>query len=141
MGIFNFGSSKKIKGAKEAYFAVIFAAMSADGRIDEEEVNTLLHVVSNKKMFRNMDLSDTYKKVMELFTDVGSAGMVKVAAPMLSKEQRKTAFVTAVDFLLSDGCVGKDEEKFLNAMQEAFNYDDQIVKNVKEVIVWKNREL
>ena len=69
----------------------IFAAMAADGRIDESEVNTLLNVVSNKKMFKNLDLSDTYKKVMDLFTDEGSAGMVKVAAPLLGKEQKKTA--------------------------------------------------
>lgn len=142
MALFNLGSSSgKIKGAKEAYFSVIFAAMAADGRIDDEEVNSLLHIVSNKKVFRNVDLSKTYKKVMDLFTDAGSAGMVKVAAPILNKEQKKTAYVTAVDFLLTDGVIGKDEEKFLNAMTEAFKYDKELERKIVDVIMWKNREL
>lgn len=50
MGLFNWGGSKpEIKDEKEAFLAIIYAAIAADGVVEPEEMNALAVTLANKK--------------------------------------------------------------------------------------------
>jgi uncharacterized tellurite resistance protein B-like protein len=142
MGLFNFGSaSAKIKDAREAYLGVIFAAMACDGQIEQEEVNSLMQILSNKKTFARMDIRSSLKTIQTLFGEKGSIGLVKDGVEFLNADQRLTVFATAADFLLADGLVKTAEENFLMELKSVFEISDEVAKNLVEALVIKNREL
>lgn len=142
MGFFNFGNSSDntIADEKEAFFAIIFACIAADGSIEDEEINNLITVVSNKTMFRNFAVTPTFHAMARLHKNLGgSEALVKLAAPMISNRLKATAFATAVDFALADGSVGHEEERLIYTLKDALGIDDSLAKNIVDVIVIKNQ--
>jgi hypothetical protein len=141
MGIFNFGGAKpEIKDEKEAFLAVIYAAIAADGVVEPEEMNALAVTLANRKIFRGINLNDTFKRINKIHKESGSVlGIIEAAAPKITDEYKNTVFATAVDFLLSDGSVDGAEEKMLYDLKAALNIPDDVAKNIVDVIVIKNK--
>ena len=141
MGIFNFGGSKpEIKDEKEAFLAIIYAAIAADGVVEPEEMNTLAVTLANRAIFRGIDLNGTLKRINKIHKESGSVlGIIEAAAPKVRENYKNTIFATAVDFLLSDGEVASAEEKMLYDLKAALNISDEVAKNIVDVIVIKNK--
>lgn len=141
MGLFNFGGAKpEIKDEKEAFLAIIYSAIAADGVVEPEEMNALVVTLANRKVFRGIDLNDTFKRINKIHKESGSVlGIIEAAAPKVTDGYKETVFATAVDFLLSDGNVAGTEEKMLYDLKAALNISDAAAKNIVDVIVIKNK--
>jgi len=141
MGLFNFGGAKpEIKDEKEAFLAIIYSAIAADGVVEPEEMNALVVTLANRRVFRGLDINDTFKRINKIHKDSGSAlGIIEAAAPKVTDGYKETVFATAVDFLLSDGNVAGAEEKMLYDLKAALNISDSVAKNIVDVIVIKNK--
>ncbi len=141
MGLFNFGSTKpEIKDEKEAFLAIIYAAIASDGTVEPEEMNALAVTLANKSIFKGIDLNDTFKRINKIHKESGSVlGIIEAAAPKISENYKFTVFATATDFLLSDGTVADEEEKMLYDLKAALNISDEVAKNIVDVIVIKNK--
>jgi len=141
MGIFNFGGAKpELKDEKEAYLAVIYAAIAADGVVEQEEVNTLLNYIANKSVFRGIDLKGAFKRIQQIHKESGTVqGIIAAAADKITDDYKPTVFASAVDFMLADGNVGSAEEKMLYDLKAAFGLSDELSKKIVDVIVIKNK--
>jgi uncharacterized tellurite resistance protein B-like protein len=141
MGLFNFGGAKpEIKDEKEAFLAIIYASIAADGVVEPEEMNALAVTLANRKIFRGMNVNDAIKRINKIHRESGSVlGIIEAAAPKVSEDYKNTVFATAVDFLLSDGEVAQAEEKMLYDLKAALNISDDVAKNIVDVIVIKNK--
>jgi hypothetical protein len=141
MGIFNFSGAKpEIKDEKEAFVAIIYAAIAADGVVEPEEMNALMVTLVNRQIFRGMDLKGTFNRIGKIHKESGSVlGIIEAAAPKVSEGMKATVFATATDFLLSDGHVAASEEKMLYDLKAALNIPDAEAKNIVDVIVIKNK--
>ena len=141
MGLFNFGGAKpEIKDEKEGYLAIIYAAIAADGIVEQEEINALLVTIANKSIFRGLDLNDAFKRIQKIHKESGTVkGIIEAAAPKISEGYKATVFATAVDFMLSDGTVASAEEQMLYDLKSALNISDSMAKNIVDVIVIKNK--
>jgi tellurite resistance protein len=141
MGLFNFGGAKpEIKDEKEAFVAIIYAAIAADGVVEQEEWNTLLVTLANRQIFRGMDLRSIFNRIGKIHKESGSVlGIIEAAAPKVSEGMKATVFATATDFLLSDGNVAAAEEKMLYDLKAALGISDDVAKNIVDVIVIKNK--
>jgi tellurite resistance protein len=140
MGLFNFGTKPEIKDEKEAFVAIIYAAIAADGVVEPEEMNALLVTLANRKIFRGMDLKGTFNRINKIHKESGSVqGIIEAAAPKVTDDMKATVFATATDFLLSDGFVAGAEEKMLEDLKTALGLSDSVAKNIVDVIVIKNK--
>jgi hypothetical protein len=97
MGLFNFGGAKpEIKDEKEAFVAIIYAAIAADGVVEQEEWNTLLVTLANRQIFRGMDLRSIFNRIGKIHKESGSVlGIIEAAAPKVSEGMKATVFATA----------------------------------------------
>jgi len=141
MGLFNFGGAKpEIKDEKEAFMAIIYAAIAADGVVEPEEMNALAVTLANRKIFSGMNVNDAIKRINKIHRESGSVlGIIEAAAPKVGEDYKNTVFATATDFLLSDGEVAQTEEKMLYDLKAALNISDEVAKNIVDVIVIKNK--
>ncbi|HNW56381.1 MAG TPA: tellurite resistance TerB family protein [Bacteroidales bacterium] len=141
MGLFNFGGAKpEIKDEKEAFLAIIYAAIAADGVVEQEEMNALAVTLANKSIFKGIDLNGTFKRINKIHKESGSVlGIIEASASKISNEYKNTVFAVATDFLLSDGNVSAEEEKMLYDLKAALNIPDELAKNIVDVIVIKNK--
>lgn len=141
MGLFNFGGAKpELKDEKEAFLAIIYAAIAADGVVEPEEMNSLAITLANKPIFRGIDLNGTFKRINKIHKESGSVkGIIEAAAPKISEGYKNTVFATAVDFLLSDGEVASAEEQMLYDLKAALGIADDMAKTIVDVIVIKNK--
>jgi len=141
MGLFNFGGAKpEIKDEAEAYLAVIYSAIAADGSVEQEELNALLVTIANKKIFRGINLNDSFKRIQKIHKESGSVqGIIAASVPKISENYKATVFATAIDFLLSDGTVTGSEEKMLYDLKDALGISDDLAKTIVDVIVIKNK--
>ena len=141
MGLFNWGGSKpEIKDEKEAFLAIIYAAIAADGVVEPEEMNALAVTLANKKIFRGIDLKDSFKRINKIHQETGTVmGLIAASAPKISEGYKLTVFATAADFLLTDGNVVGAEEKMLMDLKDALEIADDVAKNIVDVLVIKNK--
>ena len=141
MGLFNWdGSKPEIKDEKEAFLAIIYAAIAADGVVEPEEMNALAVTLANKKIFRGINLQDSFKRINKIHKESGTVlGLIAASAPKISADYKLTVFATAADFLLSDGSVDGAEEKMLIDLKDALEIADDVAKNIVDVLVIKNK--
>lgn len=140
MGLFNLGGSSEISNEKEAFFAVIFACMAADGEIAPEEEINLINLLSSRPIFRKFDLRDAMKKIQRILKETQSLeGLIDKAVEKIPAELRPTVYTNAVDFVLADGTVANEEEIVIAMLKGKMAISDDLSKKIIEVIILKNR--
>ena len=140
MGLFNLGGSAEISNEKEAFFAVIFACMAADGEIAPEEEINLINLLSSRPTFRKFDLRDAMKKIQRILKETKSLeGLIDKAVEKIPAELRPTVYTNAVDFVLADGTVANEEEIVIAMLKSKMSISDDLSKKIIEVIILKNR--
>ncbi len=140
MGLFNMGGSSEISNEKEAFFAIIFACMAADGEIAPEEEINLINLLSSRPTFRKFDLRDTMKKIQRILKETNSLEtLINKAVEKISAEMRATVYTNAVDFVLADGSVASEEEAVIAMLKSKMAISDELSKKIIEVIILKNK--
>ncbi len=140
MGLFNLGGSAEIANEKEAFFAVIFACMAADGEIAPEEEINLINLLASRPTFRKFDLRDAMKKIQRILKETKSLeALLDKAVEKIPAELRPTVYTNAVDFVLADGEVAAEEEVVVAMLKSKLGISDDLSKKIIEVVILKNK--
>jgi tellurite resistance protein len=125
---------------RDAFFAILYACMSVDGSVDDEEIAALVALTRQKKLFRGVDVAAMYRRIAPKAIALGARKeTVTQAAPYVSADLRATLFANCVDFAASDGVVGAAEQAILEQLSQALGLDEQQSSNIIEVIIIKNK--
>lgn len=125
----------------EAFFAVLIAAATCDGRLDRHEHETMLALVHRCRLVRAMreeDITKLNASVVQKFRDAPDTALNE-ACSALPYEIRLPTFAQAMDIILADGNLSQPEAALLNALVAHLELATQDVQRVAEVIMLKNR--
>ncbi|SFQ79834.1 tellurite resistance TerB family protein [Hymenobacter arizonensis] len=125
---------------REAFFAILYACMSADGSVDNEEINALVVLTQQKALFRGVSVLDLYRRIAPKVVSLGARKeTVALAAPFVPQDLRATLFANCVDFAAADGIVGPAEQALLEQLAQALALDESESHTIIEVIIIKNK--
>lgn len=125
---------------RDAFFAILYACMSADGNVDDEEINALVVLTQQKALFRGVDVAAMYRRIAPKVIALGARQeTVTQAAPHVPAELRATLFANCVDFAASDGSIGTAEQAILEQIAQELGLDEQQSRQIIEVIIIKNK--
>ena len=134
------GGSTEISNEKEAFFAIIFACMAADGEIAPEEEINMINLLASRPTFRKFDLRDTMKKIQRILKETKSLEtLLDKAVDKIPAELRPSVYANAVDFVLADGDVASEEEAVIAMLKSKMSISDDLSKKIIEVIILKNK--
>ncbi len=127
---------------KEAFIAIAFAIIAADGIIDNDEQQVLALSMIRMKPFRDMSPEQFKESLHKIYNTLNKNGvdfLIEAAKLALTAERCETAFFFAVDLALSDHVLEESEKAMLSKMQQILNIDAEIARKIIEVAMIKNR--
>ncbi|MGE3454229.1 MAG: TerB family tellurite resistance protein [Kofleriaceae bacterium] len=120
----------------------IMCMASADGSIEDSEIEMVRNYAHTLPEFRDMDGSQ-FDKAMEASAKIAHKynrdmkSSLQVLNEIQSEPIRKKAFVLAVDVAMSSGDIDEGEEEMLEAMQRILKIDDDLARKCIEVVALK----
>ena len=139
---FKGGASKSSKlelTAPEALMAVSILAVSADGKMAQEEKQIL--AANHVRLFSSYsraEFQELFKKVLNLVHKHKPSDVFVAAKNGLTPKLRQTAFALAADLVLSDGVFTQEEQNLLVELWESLEIKDEIGQKIIEVMMIKN---
>lgn len=142
-----FSTSKSVSSTdafnkQEAFLAIALATSAADGNIAESEAKGIFAYLLQMRMFdgyTERQMSDMFKKLINVLKNEGVGGLVTVAKSSLPAEYRETAFVCAVDIALADGTIEDGEKRMLEELQQVLGVSDELGGKILDIMMIKNR--
>ncbi len=132
MGFFDrlMGSGKLELTPKSALALACMTMMSADGVVEDSELNDLRRIVrGDAKAFDQALKGYKTKKIEEV---------VPIVAQHLNQQQRLATIAILLDLAMGDGNLGDDERRLLQAYSESFELAEADVTEIIDVIAVKN---
>jgi uncharacterized membrane protein YebE (DUF533 family) len=123
--------------SSEAFVAIMFCAINADGYIDDLETDAIAKTLSFKRSFQAHDVFGYYKNALALTNEHGCDDVMRAAAGLLSDEEKKAALVVTIDLLFANGVVNDKEQQFVDDLAAALNLDRAWARSAIDVIVLK----
>ena len=125
--------------APEALMAISILAVSADGKMAQEEKQTLAaNHVRLFSAYSREEFQELFKKVLELVNKHRPSDVFVAAKNGLTPKLRQTAFALAADLVLADGVFTQEEQDLLVELWEALELKDEIGQKIMEVMIIKN---
>jgi len=127
---------------KEAFIAIAFAIIAADGHIASDEQQDLALSMIRMKLFHDMtpeQFKEALYKIYGTLNEKGIDWLIDAAKNALSPDLRETAFFFAVDLSLSDKVLDESEKEMLSQMQQILEIDPDMARKIVEVAMIKNR--
>lgn len=125
----------------EAFVSLLIAAARADGTVSAHEANSIEHIVSGMRLFRDCR-GETLHRVFDAaagrIKDDGLTEVVQTAAAIIPGELRATAFAHAVDLMMADGRLSAQEERFADDLGALLNVDADEAAKIIDVLRIKN---
>lgn len=124
----------------EAFAAVLFCAATCDGAVNAIEHETLLAIVHRSRALKALNadqLGALNERVLERLRG-GRETALEQAASALPAPARLPTFAHALDIVLSDGELSKEEASFLNALAAHLGLERTEIEQVAAVLVMKN---
>ena len=117
--------SLQIETEQEAYLAIMYACMSVDERVTEEETDELIRSLVKEPIFKDAPLINLYKKVQVINQAIrfDAYKLIELAAPRISPEMKSTVFKSAVNLLQADGIVFGSEKDLMQHLQKCLYPD------------------
>ncbi|MGL4309005.1 MAG: tellurite resistance TerB family protein [Paracoccaceae bacterium] len=115
---------------------------TADGRIDQAELDQLLNMCAYSPVFhavgaeRTMELA---KEILALAKSKGGAAAFQAARPHLSVQMAETALCFAIRTALADGSLDESEKKMLIQMGEGLGVAPETFVKIFDVIAMLQR--
>lgn len=140
MGLFSGLKGRGVDASLDPSTAVmvpIMAAMTADGEIDDNEVNQVRSICAWSPIYaRNSRDEDTQiiLRALRLVQDHGAEEMCARACDVLSPALRETAFCFAARMVFADEHVGRKEREMLEAMVSSLSLDERRAQQIVEVV-------
>jgi uncharacterized membrane protein len=129
-------------GPAEGFAAIMIIVVASDGHIAEEEISLLNATFERMKLFRSYP-QDMISRMIDNLSNIlrreGVAVLFGAAIATLPHELYETAFAIATDIVLADGHISKEEEVLLLSLCRALDLSENLVTQVIEVMLIKNR--
>lgn len=136
------GSTTLLSGEAEAFAGVVFAAIAADERITDEELNYLHTIFSRMSLFdawSAVQYQPLFDKLSNILKNQGLDRLMEMSIEALPPKLYQTAFALSVDLVLADGIVTREEKDFLYDLQQKMGIETDLATKIIEVIIIKNR--
>jgi hypothetical protein len=117
--------SLQIETEQEAYLAIMYACMSVDERVTEDETDELIRSLMKEPIFKDAPLINLYKKVQVINQSIrfDPYRLIEMAVPRISPELKSTVFKSAVNLLQADGVVFGSEKNLMQHLQKCLYPD------------------
>lgn len=124
----------------EAFMALHLSAVSADGRLSEEEHAELFTLARRSRVLKTytQDQLAQVNQIVSQRLNERSEGLVE-ACESLPHDMRLTVFAHCVDLVLSDGELHEKEAEFLNKITAYLGLDRENAERIQQVLLIKNR--
>jgi len=123
----------------EAWIGILYACMSSDGVVSDVEIDSLSRMIVHKQKFSAIDISPLYDSVSEAKLKIGGIGLVEACAEFVNEGDKDTLFSMAIEIVLADGILQKDEEKVIELIADRMKIDTELVQKIIQVMLIRNR--
>lgn len=119
----------EIQTEQEAYLAIMYACMSVDERVTEDETQETVNTLIGHKIFKDIDPVAMYKKIYLINQSIryDSFKLIALAAPKISNESKQEVYRIAASLILADGVVYDIEKELLQYLQIALKIDHALI--------------
>lgn len=123
----------------EAWIGILYACMSADGKVSDVEIDSLSRMIVLKQKFKGIDISPLYDSVVEAKLKLGGIGLVETCCEFVNEYDKDTLFSMAIEIVLADGIIEKDEERVIELIADRMKIDSELVDKIIQVMLIRNR--
>ena len=123
----------------EAWIGILYACMSSDGEVSDVEIDSLSRMIVLKQKFSGIDISPLYDAVADAKLEIGGIGLVEACAEFVNEGDKDTLFSMAVEIVLADGILNKDEENVIELIADRMKIDMELVEKIIQVMLIRNR--
>lgn len=126
-------------GEQEAWVGILLACIAADGQIDGLETDAMARMLGLKTKFAGVDIKPFLKNIMEAKAKLGGLGLVEASSKSVNVADRDTLFAMAVELVLTDGTLDKEEEQVIDTLAKALGLNPEIAVKIIEVMLIRTR--
>jgi uncharacterized tellurite resistance protein B-like protein len=99
------------KTEQEAWIAVMYACIAADGEVSDAEIDKLCQIVVFKTIFHGKEIVEYYKPAMTAHKQIGSKSLIDSSVSKISDNNKPIVFALVMELLLTDGILGAEEKE------------------------------
>ena len=123
----------------EAWVGILYSCISADNQIKDSETASLSRVLLSKQKFIGIDIAPLYAKSLNLRTELGQLKYISACCELIKEEDKETVFALALEVLLADGTLEKEEKNVIEILSNRLKIDAEMTSKIIEVIFLKNK--
>lgn len=123
----------------EAWAGILYSCIAADHQITDSEKATLARLLHSKEKFNGIDIGLLYVKAFNVRTEVGQLKYISACCEFIKKEDKETVFALALEVLLADGTLEKEEKNIIELLSNKLGIEAGMTSKIVEVIFLKNR--
>lgn len=124
---------------QEAWIAIIYACIAADGDITGSEVSQLSRTVFYKSIFNEHDIKKYYTNAKSAQTIIGSKTLIESSVNEISEDNKATLFTLTLELLLFDGILTNSDKAIIEHLANVLNLDPELVSKIMEVTLIRNK--
>lgn len=143
MGLFDSFRAKAAPqfDTQRAVMTIVISALAADGEVDDEEVARMRSMCARSPIFAKNSKQEDDRVIdfaLAAVRQMGSDAIVR-ASEALTPPLRETAFAFAVEIVMADGHVGRQEEAFIDQLAKLLEIDEGLARAVIGVTAVRSR--
>lgn len=123
----------------EAWVGILYSCISADHQITDSETTALSRLLHSKEKFIGIDIVPLYAKSFHLRTELGQLKYISACCELIKAEDKETVFALALEVLLADGTLEKEEKNLIEVLSNRLKIDTGLASKIIEVIFLKNK--
>lgn len=135
----NLTGENPIQCEAEAWLGILYTCIKADHYITEAENKSLTRILYSKEKFKNVDFGPYYETAVSLYKELGQLKYVKACCSRIKTEDKETLFALALDVLLADGTLEKEEKCLIEILSNHLGVSSSMSSKIIEVMFLKNR--
>ena len=135
----NISSQNQVSSDFEAWVGILYSCISADNQITDSEKASLSRLLHSKQKFIGIDIAPLYAKSFNLRTELGQLKYISACCELIKEEDKETVFALALEVLLADGTLEKEEKNVIEILSNRLKIDAEMTSKIIEVIFLKNR--
>ena len=135
----NNSSQNQVSSDFEAWVGILYSCISADNQITDSEKASLLRLFHSKQKFIGIDIAPLYAKSFNLRTELGQLKYISACCELIKDEDKETVFALALEVLLADGTLEKEEKNLIEILSNRLKIDAEMTSKIIEVIFLKNK--
>ena len=127
---------------RESFAAIMLSAVTADGYMAEEELQSLMTTLRRTKLFKDKTKASTIgtlKKLLRIIKIYDVDTLLALALPSLPSYLNETVFALATDITLADGAMFDEELAMLSKLSTQLSIPEETVDRITNVMMIKNK--